>query len=58
MEEKNENKEKKIEPAILQGFMELLPAEQILFNKMLDCIRETYELFGFIPLDTALIEKT
>jgi histidyl-tRNA synthetase len=49
--------EKKIEPSVLQGFMELLPAEQILFNEMLDTIRQTYELFGFIPLDTALIEK-
>ncbi|MFA5746862.1 MAG: histidine--tRNA ligase [Candidatus Paceibacterota bacterium] len=53
----SEKKEKKIEPAVLQGFMELLPAEQILFDKMLNAIRRTYELFGFIPLDTALIEK-
>jgi histidyl-tRNA synthetase len=52
-----EKTEKKIEPAVLQGFMELLPAEQILFDKMLGMIRQTYELFGFIPLDTALIEK-
>jgi len=59
MEENSETgkTEKKIEPAVLQGFMELLPAEQILFDKMLDTIRQTYELFGFIPLDTALIEK-
>lgn len=48
---------KKVEPVILSGFMELLPAEQMVFNQMLDAIRETYELFGFIPLDTPLIEK-
>ena len=47
----------KVVPTTLDGFMELLPAEQILFDKMLGMIRQTYELFGFIPLDTALIEK-
>lgn len=41
----------------LSGFMELLPAEQILFNQMLDIVRRNYELFGFIPLSTPLIEK-
>ncbi len=45
-------------PSILPGFMELLPADQMLFNKMLDTIRNTYEKFGFIPLDTPLIEKS
>ena len=49
--------EKRIEPAILEGFLELLPAQQMLFDKMRRTIEETYELFGFIPLDTALIEK-
>lgn len=45
-------------PSILPGFMELLPADQVLFNKMLDTIRATYERFGFIPLDTPVIEKS
>lgn len=44
-------------PAILPGFMELLPKEQMLFNRMMDSIRKTYETFGFIPLDTPTIEK-
>lgn len=47
----------KVEPRILQGFLELLPAEQILFNKMMDIIRSNYEKFGFVPLDTPVIEK-
>lgn len=47
---------KKIEPRILSGFMELLPEDQILFNEMLDTIRKTYESFGFLPLDTPVIE--
>lgn len=47
----------KINTQVMSGFMELLPAEQILFNKMLDTIRTTYERFGFIPLDTPAIER-
>lgn len=44
-------------PTILPGFMELLPAEQIAFNQMLDTIRYNFERYGFIPLDTPTIEK-
>ena len=40
----------------MAGFMELLPAQQIAFNKFLDTIRKTYEEFGFAPLDTPIIE--
>ncbi len=44
-------------PSILPGFMELLPAEQIAFNRMLDTIRNNFERYGFIPVDTPLLEK-
>lgn len=47
-----------VQPSILPGFMELLPADQMQFNKMLDTIKKTYETFGFIPLDTPVIEKS
>ena len=47
-----------VKPSILPGFMELLPADQIVFNKMKDTIRHNYEKFGFIPLDTPTIEKS
>lgn len=47
-----------VKPSILPGFMELIPTEQILFNKMMDTIRENYEKFGFLPIDTPAIEKT
>lgn len=40
----------------LQGFMELLPQEQIVFNHMKSVIAHTYELFGFAPLDTPVLE--
>lgn len=46
-----------VKPSILPGFMELIPSEQILFNKMKDTIRKNYEKFGFLPIDTPVIEK-
>lgn len=46
----------KVSPRILSGFMELLPAEQIVFNKFLDTIKENYELCGFTPMETPIIE--
>ncbi|MCX6712581.1 MAG: histidine--tRNA ligase [Candidatus Vogelbacteria bacterium] len=50
------NKNKTI-PSILPGFMELLPKDQMLFNGLLDTIRQNYERFGFIPVDTPVMEK-
>ena len=47
-----------VKPSILPGFMELIPRDQILFNKMLDTIRANYEKFGFLPIDTPVIEKS
>ena len=46
----------KTEPRTLSGFMELLPNEQILFNQMKSIIENTYKRFGFLPLDTPVIE--
>ena len=46
----------KVQPKTLPGFMELLPNEQILFNKMKETIQKTYEQYGFLPLDTPIIE--
>lgn len=47
---------KKIEPRTLPGFMELLPKEQILFNRMREKIQKSYEKFGFLPINTPIIE--
>ena len=46
----------KMKPKTLPGFMELLPKEQILFNKMKETIQKTYEKYGFLPIDTPIIE--
>ncbi len=48
--------EEKMKPKTLPGFMELLPNEQILFNKMKETIQKTYEKYGFSPIDTPIIE--
>ena len=48
----------KVEPKTLPGFMELLPSEQIEFNRIKDIIRKTYEKYGFLPIDTPIIESS
>ena len=48
----------KVAAKTLPGFMELLPQEQILFNQMKEKIQKTYEKFGFLPIDTPVIEST
>ncbi len=47
---------KKTEPRTLAGFMELMPNEQILFEQMKEKIEKTYQKFGFLPLDTPVLE--
>ncbi|MDD3474899.1 MAG: histidine--tRNA ligase [Candidatus Dojkabacteria bacterium] len=41
----------------MPGFMELLPNEQMAFNKMIEKIREIYDLYGFRPIETPLLER-
>ena len=44
------------ETRTLPGFMELLPNEQILFEQMKQKIEKVYQRFGFLPLDTPVLE--
>jgi len=53
-----EKQTNKINTKVLPGFMELLPADQILFDHMKEVIEKTYQSFGFISLDTPLIERS
>lgn len=46
----------KTEPRTLSGFMELLPNEQILFDQIKQTIEESYKRFGFLPIDTPIVE--
>jgi len=47
-----------VAPRTLSGFMELLPADQIKMEKMMEVLRRTYSVYGFTPLDTPIIESS
>ncbi len=38
------------------GTLELLPLEQIAFQRLLDTIRRNFERFGFLPIETPVME--
>ncbi|HEX6692903.1 MAG TPA: histidine--tRNA ligase [Burkholderiales bacterium] len=47
----------RVKPALLKGFdQEFLPAEQLQFNALLDLIRSSFELYGFLPIETPSAE--
>lgn len=48
----------RIKPRTLSGFMELLPARQVQFDRMIELLRQSYSLYGFTPLDTPVIESS
>ena len=48
----------KMKPRTLSGFMELLPQKQAQMEHMMQTLRETYELYGFYPLDTPVLEAS
>ena len=45
-----------VKPRTMPGVMELLPLDQVAFNKMRDTIRDIYERFGFLPVETPVME--
>ena len=47
-----------IKPRTPPGVMELLPRDQIAFQRMLDSIRRSFERFGFLPIETPAFELT
>lgn len=46
-----------IKPSILPGFIELLPEDQLIFEKLKEIIEENYRNAGFTPIDTPVLEK-
>src|ERR1700754_5245445 len=40
----------------MPGVMELLPPDQIALQRMLDTIRRNFERFGFLPIETPVME--
>lgn len=47
----------KIKTSAVSGFPEYLPADQLLLDQLKQTITETYRSFGFIPLDTPVLER-
>jgi histidyl-tRNA synthetase len=47
----------RVKPALLRGFEEYLPQEQLAFNAWVDAIRATFERFGFLPIETPSAER-
>ncbi len=47
-----------IKPRTPPGVLELLPRDQIAFQRVLDVIRRNYERFGFLPIETPVFELT
>lgn len=42
----------------LSGMMELLPEEQIEFDRIMNVIKKHHAAFGFAPIDTPILERT
>ena len=42
---------------VLPGFQELLPKEQIAFDRLKRTIEEIYQLYGFRPIETPILER-
>ena len=47
-----------IKPRTPPGVLELLPREQIAFQRLLDVIHSQFERFGFLPVETPVMELT
>jgi histidyl-tRNA synthetase len=47
-----------VQPRTTQGVLELLPQQQLAFQRMLDTIRRGFERFGFLPVETPAFELT
>ena len=45
-----------VRPQTLRGFRDLLPEEMLLRNEVVDRVRRVYESYGYVPLDTPILE--
>lgn len=46
-----------VKPQPISGFPELLPEEELLFQDVLNVIKEEYSMNGFLPIETASVER-
>jgi len=45
-----------VEPQTLRGFQDLLPENMIARNRVIEKIKGVYEKYGFVPIDTPILE--
>lgn len=46
-----------VTPKPMSGFPELLPEQQLVFNRCLDIVRRAFERYGFAPIETPAVER-
>jgi histidyl-tRNA synthetase len=46
-----------VRPQTLRGFRDLLPGDMLVMNEVVDRIRRVYESFGYLPMDTPVLES-
>ena len=54
--ETSQPRQRLVEPQTLKGFQDFLPGGMIARNLVLDKIRRAYERYGFVPVDTPILE--
>src|SRR5262252_4972924 len=47
-----------VQPRTPPGVLELLPPQQLAFQRMLDTVRRGFERFGYVPVETPAFELT
>ena len=47
-----------IEPAVLKGFRDSLPQQEIPKKKLIAKLEKIFSLYGFVPIDTPALEYT
>lgn len=47
-----------IEPKVLKGFRDSLPAQEIVRQRLIEKVRHIFNSFGFVPIDTPALEYT
>ena len=47
-----------IQPKILKGFRDFLPQDEILRSSLIEKLTRTYRAYGFVPIDTPVLEYT
>ena len=50
--------DKLIQPRILKGFRDFLPSAEIVRSSLIEKITNVYRSFGFVPIDTPVLEYT